>query len=140
MEMTCFTIVINKIKHLGVTPTKQVKHLYDKNFNSLKKEFEELRRRKDCPCSWISRSNSKNGHLSKSNLQIQCNPHQNFTQFFTVIWRVILNFIQQQQQQQNRIVENVLKNNRTSGKITIPDLKVYYRAIVVKNDMVLVHR
>ena len=35
MEMTLFTIVTNIIKYLGVPLTKQVKDLYDKNFNSL---------------------------------------------------------------------------------------------------------
>jgi hypothetical protein len=56
--MTPFTIVINNIKYLGVTLTKQMKDLYDKNFKSLKKEIEEnLRRWKDLPCSWISRIN-----------------------------------------------------------------------------------
>jgi hypothetical protein len=39
--MTPFTIVTNNIKYLGVTVTKQVKDLYDKNFTSLKKEIEE---------------------------------------------------------------------------------------------------
>ena len=38
-------------------PTKQVKHLYDKNFKSLKKEFKDLRIWKDHPCSWIGRVN-----------------------------------------------------------------------------------
>jgi len=33
-EMTPFTIVTNNIKYLGVTLAKQVKDLYDKNFNS----------------------------------------------------------------------------------------------------------
>ena len=47
-ETTSFTIVTNNIKCLGVTLTKQVKDLYDKNFKSLKKEIEEdLRRWKD---------------------------------------------------------------------------------------------
>jgi hypothetical protein len=56
--MTPFTIVTNNIKYLGVTLTKQVKDLYDKNFKSLKKEIEEdLRRWKDLPCSWICRTN-----------------------------------------------------------------------------------
>jgi hypothetical protein len=36
-EMKPFTIVTNNIKHLGVTLTKQVKDLYDKNFQTLKK-------------------------------------------------------------------------------------------------------
>jgi hypothetical protein len=40
-EMTPFTIVTNNIKYLGVTLTKEVKNLYDKNFKSLKKEIEE---------------------------------------------------------------------------------------------------
>jgi hypothetical protein len=34
-------VVTNKIKYLGVTITKEVKDLYDKNFKSLKKEIEE---------------------------------------------------------------------------------------------------
>jgi hypothetical protein len=67
-KTTPFTIITTNIKYLGITITKQVKDLYYKNFKSLKKEIEEdLRSWKDLPCSWIT----------KSNLQIQCNPHQN---------------------------------------------------------------
>ena len=40
-ETTPITIVTNKIKYLGVTLTKEVKDLYDKNFKSLKKEIKE---------------------------------------------------------------------------------------------------
>jgi hypothetical protein len=55
-ETTPFTMVTNNIKYLGMTLTKEVKDLYDKNVKSLKKKTEEdLRRRKDLPCSWISR-------------------------------------------------------------------------------------
>jgi hypothetical protein len=47
-ETTPFTIVTNNIKYLGLTLTKEVKDLYDKNFNTLKKEIkEDLRRWKD---------------------------------------------------------------------------------------------
>jgi hypothetical protein len=77
-ETTPFTIVTSNIKYLGVTLTKEVKDLYDKNFKSLKKEIEEdLRRWKDLPCSWIGRINKNFGYLAESNLQIQCNPQQN---------------------------------------------------------------
>ena len=49
---TPFSIVTNNIKYLGVTLSKEVKDLYDKNFKSLKKEIkEDLRRWKDLPCS-----------------------------------------------------------------------------------------
>jgi hypothetical protein len=44
-KTTHFTIVTTYIKCLGVTLTKQVKDVYDKNFKFLKKEIEEDLRR-----------------------------------------------------------------------------------------------
>jgi hypothetical protein len=38
------------------------------------------------------------------------------------------------------IVKTFLNNKRTSGGITIPDLKLYYRTIMIKSAMVLVQR
>ena len=47
-----FTIATNNIKYFGVTLTKNVKDLYDKNFKILKIEIEEDSRKwKDLPCS-----------------------------------------------------------------------------------------
>jgi hypothetical protein len=44
------------MKYLGITLTKQVKDLYDKNFKSLKKKIKEyFRRCKVLPCSQIGR-------------------------------------------------------------------------------------
>jgi hypothetical protein len=40
-----------------MTPTKEVKDWYDKNFKSLNKDIEDLRRWKDLSCSWIGRIN-----------------------------------------------------------------------------------
>jgi hypothetical protein len=31
-----------------------------------------------------------------------------------------------------RVAKTILNNKRTSGEFTTPDLKVYYRAIVIK--------
>jgi hypothetical protein len=51
-ETTPFIVVTNNIKYLSVTLTKQVKDLYDKNFQLLKKDIkEDIRRWKDLPCS-----------------------------------------------------------------------------------------
>jgi hypothetical protein len=36
-----FTIITNSTKFLGVTLTKQMKHLYDNNFKFPKKEIKE---------------------------------------------------------------------------------------------------
>ena len=50
-EITPFMIAKNNIKYLGVTLTKEVKDLYDNNFNSFKKEIgENLRKWRDLPC------------------------------------------------------------------------------------------
>jgi hypothetical protein len=55
-ETTPLTIVTGNIKYLGVTLTKPVKDLYDKNFKSLKKNIQDdFRGRKDLPCPWIGK-------------------------------------------------------------------------------------
>ena len=57
-EKAPFTILKNNITYLGVTLTKQMKDLSDKNFESLKKEVEkDLRKWKNLPSPWIGRIN-----------------------------------------------------------------------------------
>ena len=94
-ETTLFTIVTNKIKYLGVTLTKEVKDLYNKNFKSLKKEIkEDLRRWKDIPCSWIGRINIvKLAILSKANYRLKAIPIKIPTQCLNELERAICKFI-----------------------------------------------
>jgi hypothetical protein len=137
-ETTPFSIVTNNIKYLGMTLPKEVKDLYDKNFKSPKKEIkEDLRRLKDLPCSWIDRIKIvKMAILTKAFYRFNAILIKIPTQFFNELESPICKFIWNNKK--SRIAKTLLKAKRTSGRITMPDLKLYYRAIVIKNCMVLV--
>ena len=93
--MTPFKIVTNNITYFGLTLTKQVNHLYDKNFKSLKKGIEEdLRRWKDLPCSWFGRINIvKRAILPKAVYRVNAIPINIPIQFFMYLERAICKFI-----------------------------------------------
>lgn len=57
------------------------------------------------------------------------------TQLFTELERAICKFIWNNKKP--RIPNTILNNNR-AGRITIPNLKLYYSVIVIKNCIVLV--
>ena len=104
-----------------MTLTKEVKDLYDKNFKSLKKEIKgDLSRWKDLPCSWIGRINMvKMAILPKEIYRFNAIPIKIPTQFFNELERTIYKFIWNNKKLGK---QKLLKNKRTSGRITMPDL------------------
>jgi hypothetical protein len=115
-ETLPFTKITNNIKYLGVTLTKEVEDLYDKNFKSLKKEIEEVFRRwKDLPCSWIGKMNIvKMAILLKAIYRFNAIPIKIPTQFFTKLERAICKFIWNNKKPTR--ARTLLNNKRTSGE------------------------
>jgi hypothetical protein len=110
-----------------------VKDLYDKNLKSPKKAIEEDLRiclRLCLLCSWSGRINIvKYIYLAKSNQQIECNPHQNSNSILQQLERPISKFIWNNK---NLGYQTLLNDKRTFVGITMPEVKLYYRAIAIK--------
>ena len=73
---------------------------------------------------------SKNGYLAKTIYRFNAIPIKIPTQFVNKLERAISRFIWNNKKP--RIAKTLLKDKRTSSGITMPNLKLYYRAIVIK--------
>jgi hypothetical protein len=98
-----------------------------------------FRRWKDLPCSWIVRINIvKLAILPKTAYIFNANPIKIHTQFIIELEKAIIKFFWNNKNPGQQKAS--LNNKKTSRGITIPDLKLYYRAIMIKNCMTCVQK
>ena len=90
----------------------------------------DTNRWRDIPCSWIGRINVvKNDHTTQSNLLIQYNPYETIA-FFTELEEKNLQFLWKHERLQT--AREILRKKNKAGEIRLPDIRLYYKATVIK--------